>query len=120
VDAPSDEENDSDKNNNTADKQLPSRVDEQQEHHACTPKGLQTEAKLSGAEASKTYKPHQRNPLYSGAENSCLWELNRLSRHYHPSVCLFVSTLMKVIFMCFAYTLERYYMHGRFFRGARN
>ena len=51
---------------------------------------------MSGAQKSQTYKPSQRNSLYSGAENSCLRELNRLFRHYHPSVSHFAHTLMKV------------------------
>ena len=51
---------------------------------------------MSGAQKSQTYKPSKRNLPYSGAENSCLRELNRLSRHYHPSVSHFAYTLMKV------------------------
>ena len=51
---------------------------------------------MSGAQKSQTYKPSKRNSPYSGAENSCLRELNRLSRHYHPSVSHFAHTLMKV------------------------
>ncbi|KAJ7365571.1 hypothetical protein OS493_005686 [Desmophyllum pertusum] len=85
VDVPSDEEND---NNTTTE-------DEPQTRHVDTPKGPTAGAHLSGAQRSQTYKPQQRNPLYSGAENTCLWELDRLSRHYHPSVCLFACTLMK-------------------------
>ena len=96
MDVPSDEENDFDRDINTTSKDPSSRTDEQQGRHVGTPKAPQTGTKLCGADANQTYKPHQRNPLYSGAENSCLWELNRLSRHYHPSVCLFASTLMKV------------------------
>ena len=96
MDIPSDEENDSDKNNNTTSKDLPSPTDDQQGGHVDTSQDPKAGAKLKGAEKKQTYKPHQRNPLFSGAENSCLWELNRLSRHYHPSVSLFASTLMKV------------------------
>ena len=51
---------------------------------------------MSGAQKSQTYKSSERNSPYSGAENSCLRELNRLSRHYHPSVSHFAHTLMKV------------------------
>ena len=64
--------------------------------HPDAAKSPKTETRVSGAQKSQTYKPSQRNPLYSGAENSCLWELNRLSRHYHPSVSHFAHTLMKV------------------------
>ena len=74
--------------------------DEYQAHRVDTPKDPATGTNLCGAQRNQTYKPlpHQRNPLFSVAENSCLWELNRLSRHYHPSVCLFTRTLMKVSF----------------------
>ena len=90
---PSDEENDT-----IGTQELSSRGDESHERHVDAPKDLTAGTNLGGAQNSQTYKPHQRNPLYSGAENSCLWELNRLSRHYHPSVCLFARTLMKVSF----------------------
>lgn len=72
--------------------------DESRAHRGDTRKDPVSGANLGGAQRNQTYKPHQRNPLFSGAENSCLWELNRLSRHYHPSVCLFARTLMKVSF----------------------
>lgn len=96
MDIPSDEENDSDKKNNTTSKDLPSPTDDQQGGYVDTSNDPKAGARLKGAEKKQTYKLHQRNPLFSGAENSCLWELNRLSRHYHPSVSLFASTLMKV------------------------
>lgn len=83
VDAPSDTEDTSGKNNNT------SETDRQMGSHTDTIETRQTETKYS-------YKPHQRNPLYVGAEHSCAWELSQLCRHYHPSVCVFASTLVKV------------------------
>ncbi|XP_020619929.1 CCAAT/enhancer-binding protein zeta-like [Orbicella faveolata] len=91
VDIPSDEEN----NNYNTPQDLSILGDESQAHHVDTPKDPATETNLCGTQRNQTYKPHQRNPLFSGAENSCLWELNKLSRHYHPSVCLFARTLMK-------------------------
>jgi len=91
VDIPSDEDNDS----YTTPQDLTTHGGESQAHRVNTPKGPSTEASLGGTQRSQTYKPHQRNPLFSGAENSCLWELDRLSKHYHPSVCLFARTLMK-------------------------
>ena len=94
VDIPSDEEN----NNFTTPQDISTHGDESQAHRVDTPKNPTTGVNLGGAQRSQMYKPHQRNPLFSGAENSCLWELNRLSRHYHPSVCLFARNLMKVSF----------------------
>ena len=88
---PSDDENDE-----TATQDFSTRGDESNPRHIDTPKDLKAGANLDGPQKDQAYKPHQRNPLYSGAENSCLWELNRLSRHYHPSVCLFARTLMEV------------------------
>ena len=41
------------------------------------------------------YQFTARNPLYCGAENSCLWEVMKLSRHYHPSVCRFAQNLLQ-------------------------
>ena len=42
------------------------------------------------------YLANARNPLYSGADNSCLWEVMKLSRHYHPSVARFAQNLLQV------------------------
>lgn len=37
-----------------------------------------------------------RNPLYSNAEYSCVWELNRLCHHFHPTVSRFGSDLITI------------------------
>ena len=42
------------------------------------------------------YQMSARNPLYSKAETCCLWELNRLISHYHPSVQAFAKKLAAV------------------------
>jgi len=39
------------------------------------------------------YDPSKREPKYSGAENSCLWELGLFLSHYHPSVVVFARSL---------------------------
>lgn len=90
VDVPS--EDDEDK---ITTEEVSSARKEPQTRHPDAAKSPKTETRVSRAQKSQTYKPSQRNPLYSGAENSCLWELNRLSRHYHPSVSHFAHTLMK-------------------------
>ncbi|KAL8624396.1 hypothetical protein ACOMHN_012796 [Nucella lapillus] len=41
------------------------------------------------------YDCYQRNPLHSHAQNECLWELQALTRHFHPSVSLFAGTVLK-------------------------
>jgi ribosome biogenesis protein MAK21 len=41
------------------------------------------------------YDPQKRNPSYASASSSCLWELNLLSSHYHPSVSQFATSLLK-------------------------
>lgn len=82
VDAPSDAEDTSDKNNNT------SKTDQQIGSHTNT---IETRQK----ETDYSYKPHLRNPLYVGAEHSCAWEISQLCRHYHPSVRVFASTLVE-------------------------
>ncbi|KAI9804269.1 MAG: hypothetical protein M1833_007076 [Piccolia ochrophora] len=42
-----------------------------------------------------TYDGRKRDPEYSHAENSCLWELLPFEIHFHPSVALFASKLMR-------------------------
>ena len=40
---------------------------------------------LSAHAERNCYDPTARNPLYSGAGRTALWELERLSNHFHPS-----------------------------------
>jgi ribosome biogenesis protein MAK21 len=47
----------------------------------------------NGTEAD-VYDPRKRDPLYSHADRSCLWELVPLETHFHPSVSLFASRLL--------------------------
>ncbi|XP_033873856.3 CCAAT/enhancer-binding protein zeta-like isoform X6 [Acipenser ruthenus] len=47
------------------------------------------------------YDPAHRNPLYCGAYSTSLWELKKLSEHFHPSVVLFVRTVLQ-----FGYLLD--------------
>jgi CBF/Mak21 family len=39
------------------------------------------------------YQPAKRDPLYAKAEESCLWEINALCSHFHPSVMSFAKKL---------------------------
>lgn len=61
-----------------------------------------------------TYVPSHRNPLYCRAETTPLWELQKLSFHYHPTVSLYASTLLSGKFIEFEgdplqdYTLMRF------------
>lgn len=47
---------------------------------------------LSGPIAK--YQPYASDPHLSGALASVLWELNLLSKHYHPTVCTMASTIL--------------------------
>jgi len=40
------------------------------------------------------YDPRKRDPQFAKAENTCLWELNELGNHYHPSVMKFAKQLI--------------------------
>merc|ERR1719222_345532 len=52
-------------------------------------------AGLSSAHTERNcYDPTARNPLYCGAGHTALWELERLSNHFHPSAALFASNLL--------------------------
>ncbi|XP_017507812.1 CCAAT/enhancer-binding protein zeta [Manis javanica] len=50
---------------------------------------------LKGGKHLNTYDPFSRNPLFCGAENTSLWELKKLSEHFHPSVALFAKTILQ-------------------------
>jgi ribosome biogenesis protein MAK21 len=41
-----------------------------------------------------TYDGRKRDPEYSNADKSSLWELLPLTKHYHPSVSLFATSLL--------------------------
>ncbi|XP_041105380.1 CCAAT/enhancer-binding protein zeta [Polyodon spathula] len=41
------------------------------------------------------YDPMHRNPLYCGSDSTSLWELKKLSEHFHPSVALFARTILQ-------------------------
>ncbi|KAM6906626.1 CCAAT/enhancer-binding protein zeta [Lycodopsis pacificus] len=50
---------------------------------------------LEGRKSQQSYDPLHRNPLFCGADHTTLWELQRLSVHFHPSVSLFAKTLLE-------------------------
>lgn len=45
---------------------------------------------------SLEYNGYVMNPLKANASVSCLWELELLSHHFHPSVALFASNLLDI------------------------
>eukprot|EP00105_Crassostrea_gigas_P005739 XP_011419440.1 PREDICTED: CCAAT/enhancer-binding protein zeta [Crassostrea gigas] len=51
--------------------------------------------KNSGFTKTSDYDPQHRNPLYCRADAECIWELQKLSQHFHPTVSLFASNLLK-------------------------
>ncbi|KAM6220416.1 CCAAT/enhancer-binding protein zeta [Rhynchocyon petersi] len=50
---------------------------------------------LKGGKQLNAYDPFSRNPLFCGAEHTSLWELKKLSEHFHPSVALFAKTILE-------------------------
>ncbi|XP_074753004.1 CCAAT/enhancer-binding protein zeta isoform X2 [Athene noctua] len=48
-----------------------------------------------GRKSGTLYDPMHRSPLYCGAESTSLWELKKLSEHFHPSVALFAKTILE-------------------------
>ncbi|KNA16472.1 hypothetical protein SOVF_088790 [Spinacia oleracea] len=49
---------------------------------------------VSGSVAK--YQPYASDPHLSGALSSVLWELNLLSKHYHPTVSAMASSISKI------------------------
>ncbi|EQC34133.1 hypothetical protein SDRG_08342 [Saprolegnia diclina VS20] len=49
----------------------------------------------SQAGVATVYDAKKRNPLYAGADNACLWELQPFLQHYHPSVATFAKQLLE-------------------------
>ncbi|KAK2531574.1 Cebpz [Columba guinea] len=50
---------------------------------------------MGGRKRGTSYDPMHRSPLYCGAESTSLWELKKLSEHFHPSVALFARTILE-------------------------
>ncbi|NXR03154.1 CEBPZ protein, partial [Sagittarius serpentarius] len=50
---------------------------------------------MGGRKSGASYDPMHRSPLYCGAESTSLWELKKLSEHFHPSVALFTKTILE-------------------------
>ena len=45
------------------------------------------------------YDTNQRSPLYAGADMTLTYELLYLTKHYHPTVVVFATKIMKVIYI---------------------
>lgn len=56
---------------------------------------------LEGGVNKAIYDPMNRNPLYCGADHTALWELQKLSHHFHPSVALFAKTILQGEFIVY-------------------
>ncbi|KAL8371011.1 hypothetical protein RB595_001048 [Gaeumannomyces hyphopodioides] len=51
-------------------------------------------AKADAIKIAMAYDPRKRNPEFSNAHRSCLWELVPYFSHYHPSVVVFANNLL--------------------------
>ncbi|KAH0561948.1 hypothetical protein GP486_003344 [Trichoglossum hirsutum] len=64
------------------------------------PEGLKRQApdnvgRSNGHSLSSRYDGRKRDPGHSNADKSCLWELEPLLAHFHPSVALFATRLLR-------------------------
>lgn len=57
--------------------------------------------KFAPEAGAAVYDWRKRAPQYAAAENTCLWELVALSHHFHPTLSLYASTLLKGEFISF-------------------
>lgn len=55
---------------------------------------IQSDAVQAAKSAGKAYDGRKRDPEYSNAHLSCLWELLPFLKHYHPSVDVYASSLL--------------------------
>lgn len=62
-----------------------------QEQH---PTGTSTDTGLSSHKHAPKYDGMKRDPRYSNADRSSLWEATPFLQHYHPSVALFATRLL--------------------------
>ncbi|XP_050405033.1 CCAAT/enhancer-binding protein zeta [Patella vulgata] len=50
---------------------------------------------LNAKSDNLAYDPFHRNPLYCRADTACIWELKKLTKHFHPSVVVFTKNILK-------------------------
>ncbi|KAK8440946.1 hypothetical protein B9J08_02245 [Candidozyma auris] len=53
---------------------------------------IKDEPKMS--KDTEEYDPKKRNPSYAHAENSCLWEMNNFTSHFHPTVAIYADSFL--------------------------
>ncbi|KAF7196400.1 Ribosome biogenesis protein NOC1 [Pseudocercospora fuligena] len=65
-----------------------------EEHFVDVPEGEQTIEQEQAIPARKVaYDPRKRDPEYSNADRTSLWDILPLLRHFHPSVALFAEAV---------------------------
>uniref|UniRef100_A0A8C8R5J1 CCAAT/enhancer-binding protein zeta n=1 Tax=Pelusios castaneus TaxID=367368 RepID=A0A8C8R5J1_9SAUR len=86
---------------------------------------------IGGGKNASCYDPLHRNPLFCGADSTSLWELKKLSEHFHPSVALFAKTILEGDYIQYAgdplqdFTLMRFldrfvYRNPKLHKGKEN
>jgi ribosome biogenesis protein MAK21 len=72
--------------------------EDEEEHYVDAPEDGEDVSKPENATSklnSNAYNPRKREPEFSNADRSCLWELIPLAAHHHPSVSLFASRILQ-------------------------
>ncbi|KAJ1972207.1 RNA-binding ribosome biosynthesis protein mak21, partial [Dimargaris verticillata] len=64
---------------------------------------------------NQRYDPYKRNPLFARADTSCLWEIVSFVNHYHPTVRLYASLLIREEFPLNAFPNLHSYSLTNFF-----
>lgn len=109
IDEPDADESDEEENF----RDIPENASDNNQHQFTNGNHKENEKRTQKIKSSYTYDGRKRDPEYSNAERSCLWELVRqiicyilveklltthiqtpLLLHFHPSVCLFASRLI--------------------------
>ncbi|KAG1470191.1 hypothetical protein G6F56_002826 [Rhizopus delemar] len=65
----------------------PEEEEDEEEHYVDEPEKMETKKKVDA------YDGRKRDPRFSNAEKSCLWELIPFKTHYHPSVVKYAESL---------------------------
>ncbi|KAJ1979707.1 RNA-binding ribosome biosynthesis protein mak21 [Dimargaris xerosporica] len=70
---------------------------------------------LTKPKPNQCYDPYKRNPLFARADTSCLWEIVSFVNHYHPTVRLYASLLVREEFPLNAFPNLHSYSLANFF-----
>ncbi|KAG0266757.1 hypothetical protein BG011_001216 [Mortierella polycephala] len=77
-------------------KDAPEDEDEEKEEKAVEKKDTEAKGPEPKADGALRYDGRKREPLYSNADKTCLWEMTPFLSHFHPTVSLYAAHILSL------------------------